>query len=250
MFDKKNDPQDVFPSDVDAPDEDQDGFLERIAGHGTFIAGIVRSICPSSIILAQKVLFGFGDGDDYTIALGIEDALARIQKVPGAERIDLLNLSLSGYSAADEPPLAVESTIANLQAGGTVVVASAGNSASCRKTWPASLPGVISVAALDCSRPAWFSNYGPWVRACAPGVDVVSTFFAFAEPERELGIPGLNFEGWASWSGTSFAAPRVAAAIAKEMVFSGISAQQAAHALIDAPGLFRIPELGTVVNVV
>ncbi len=38
-------------------------------------------------------------------------------------------------------------------------------------TWSAWAPSAPTVRAL-------FSNYGPWVRACAPGVDLVSTFFA------------------------------------------------------------------------
>ncbi|HEU4701597.1 MAG TPA: D-alanyl-D-alanine carboxypeptidase, partial [Conexibacter sp.] len=31
---------------------------------------------------------------------------------------------------------------------------------------------VLGVGALDDDGPAWFTNHGPWVQACAPGVDV------------------------------------------------------------------------------
>ena len=135
---------------------------------------------------------------------------------------------------------------------GTVVVAAAGNDGSCRPAWPAALPEVIGVAALDCSGPAAFTNHGPWVDACAPGVGIVSTFLDFDGVEAP--IPALDgfdpdcFEGFASWSGTSFSAPIVCAAIAREMTRCGITAAQAADRLLRTPGLLRLPDLGVVVN--
>lgn len=59
-----------------------------------------------------------------------------------------------------------------------------------------------------------------------------------------------RFEGWASWSGTSFAAPKVAAAIAREVVLSGTDPREAAHRVVGSHGLHRIPNLGAVVNLV
>jgi hypothetical protein len=53
----------------------------------------------------------------------------------------------------------------------TVVVAAAGNDATGRPTYPAVLPGVVGIGAVDREgRPAPFSNYGPWVRASSLGV--------------------------------------------------------------------------------
>jgi hypothetical protein len=49
------------------------------------------------------------------------------------------------------------------------------------------------------------------------------------------------------WSGTSFAAPAVVGALASA-IHAGLSRKQAVERLIDDPGLFRIPGLGTVVN--
>jgi hypothetical protein len=108
----------------------------------------------------------------------------------------------------------------------------------------------VSVGAVGPHGPAPFSNYGPWVRACAPGVDLVSTFFAgwngdaLAEDEADPD----DYTGWACWSGTSFAAPVVAAALAREMA-DGMSAADAVARLVDHPALLRIPALGTIVNV-
>ncbi len=76
----------------------------------------------------------------------------------------------------------------------------------------------MSVAALGNDGPAPFSNWGHWVRACAPGVDVASTFWIFdGKTERRGGADADRYEGWALWSGTSFAAPIVAAALAREI---------------------------------
>ena len=141
-----------------------------------------------------------------------------------------------------------------------MVVASAGNDASCRPTIPASLPGVVSVGGIGPAGPAPFSNYGPWVRACAPAVDLVSTFFDRLNPVYPVN-PALSdlddFKGWARWSGTSFAAPAVAAALLRELLALGKAAASPANGgpvtavarVVDEPALFRLPGLGTVVNI-
>ena len=107
-----------------------------------------------------------------------------------------------------------------------VVVASAGNDGTVRPYYPAAMPGVVGVGALDQARRAGFSNFGPWVDACASGVDVVSTFFTdFDDSAPGRGLVN-RYRGWASWSGTSFAAPRVAAAIAQEMYLRDVDAHR------------------------
>jgi hypothetical protein len=80
------------------------------------------------------------------------------------------------------------------------------------------------------------------VRACAPGVDVVSTFFTQWDAQGDE-----KFAGWARWSGTSFAAPAVVGALARAMQ-RGLSGEDAVAVVIDDPSLLRIPGLGTVVN--
>ena len=81
------------------------------------------------------------------------------------------------------------------------MVASAGNDGTCVPTWPAIVPAVVAVGALDSvDNPAVFSNFGPWVRAWARGTDVVSAFF----DEVDADDPVPAFDDWAIWSGTSF----------------------------------------------
>jgi subtilisin family serine protease len=82
---------------------------------------------------------------------------------------------------------------------GALLVAAAGNdSSSSVKEYPAaeSAYGLLSVAATNArGRLAGFSNYGPWIDLAAPGDGITSS------------IPG---GAWATWSGTSMAAPLTA----------------------------------------
>jgi subtilisin family serine protease len=113
----------------------------------------------------------------------------------------------------------------------------------------------VAVGALDSAGRAWFSNYGGWVDACAPGVDVRSIFYGTdAEPLREplgdLQDELFNeFKGWATWSGTSFTAPKVAAVIAGEALQLGMTAPEAWKRLSHYQH-FRYPDLGVVFNLV
>jgi subtilisin family serine protease len=223
----------------DTPDAESDGYLDPAVGHGTFIAGLINSLAPGCEIMIEKVLSNTGEGHEYDIAKAIS----------ALDPPDLLNLSFGGYVLRH--PHMFQSAIDQVQGGGTVVVASAGNDGTCRPCYPAAFDEVIAVAALGPGGPAGFSNYGDWIRACAPGVDLVSTFFTHAQgPEPAPGgypEPDI-YLGWARWSGTSFSAPVVVGALAREMQCYGLSSSDAVADVIDAPALFRIPLFGTVVN--
>ncbi|MGH9224776.1 MAG: S8 family serine peptidase [Acidimicrobiales bacterium] len=232
------------PSDIDPPDLDQNGLLDPAAGHGTFIAGLIRQVCPGVAVEVHKVLSGYGDGHEKQIADRILTLIS--------DKRTILNLSFGGY-VMDEP-LAMTHAIRKFQDAGGVVVASAGNDGTCRPSYPAAIAGVVSVGAVGPLGPAGFSNWGPWVRACAPGVDLMSTFFeGFDGKGREPGPNGADpdcFNGWATWSGTSFAAPVVAAALARTLMMDkDCTATEAVERVVDGPDLLRLPGLGTVVNV-
>jgi hypothetical protein len=228
---------DNFPAG-EVPDEDpQDGHIDPVAGHGTFIAGIIDRIAPRSRLEVHGLLTGRGEANEVDIAATLDSLRTRSGGPPA-----LVNLSFGAYTAVEMGRLA--EAVRKLQEAKTVVVASAGNDATCRPSFPAAFPGVVAVGALGPRGPAHFTNYGPWVRACAPGVDVVSTFFTGWEPrqgDREL-------DEWVRWSGTSFAAPAVVGALARAMSDGIPEARDAVERVIDDPCLFRIPGLGTVVN--
>jgi Subtilase family len=230
---------------IDDDDEqhgDRDPDLDVCAGHGTFIAGIVRALCPDAEVHVDGVLSSFGDGDDDSIEAGMRRAVTRTRP----DDFDVVVMSLRAYTTDDRfPPLAaaIQDVASN---GRTLVVAAAGNDATARPAYPAAMPDVVGVGALDMGRRAWFSNFGGWVDACAPGVDVVSTFFCDAVDGR--GSSALRFEGWAVWSGTSFAAPKVAASIAQDMYMNGGTSKDAWRRL-SGSGRGRHPDLGVLFDV-
>ncbi len=231
-------------NDEDEPDDDARGRLDRQAGHGTFISGVIRQICPDARIHHAGVLSSYGDGDDASVTSAVERSLQRFRA--RNEHIDIVVMSFGSYADSDRPPPMTDAINRLLRR--SVVVASAGNDATSRPCFPAALPGVIGVGALDADGRSTFSNFGPWVDASAPGVDVVSTFFTDFDDTADDGTCIDRYRGWASWSGTSFAAPKVAGAIAQAMYLGDTTAQEAwAHLAASAP--FRHPELGVVFNV-
>jgi hypothetical protein len=222
----------------------KDNYLDPVAGHGTFIAGLIEQLAPGCTVRVEHVVAPLGDAQESQVLTAI---LAEAS-LPAGQRPDFLSLSFGGTVLAQAPALL--SAIAKAQLAGIVVVASAGNDGSCEPQYPAAYDGVIAVGAIGPEGPTPWTNYGEWVDACAPGVDLVSAFFAAfdgAEPRVNTADPD-HFDGWAVWSGTSFSTPFVVAALAREMVLSACTAQQAVKQVIHAPEALRIRCLGTVIN--
>jgi subtilisin family serine protease len=162
--------------------------------------------------------------------------------------LHVLSLSLGYYheqpeDAAFDPLLL--GPLALLGRLGVCVVASAGNDATNRPSYPAAFaPGdgglgddgarvpVVSVGALNPDGTvALFSNDGPWVRFWRPGAALVSTLpttFDGSEEARNVLVgdrgeiraaldPDDFTAGFAVWSGTSFAAPVLAGQLARRL---------------------------------
>ena len=157
-------------------------------------------------------------------------------------------MSLGCYTHDDLPSPVLEHGL-NSFGHETVVVACAGNFSSDRPFWPAALKRVVAVASLDAKGldRAEFSNYGWWVDACTVGEGVVSSFFNFDGPVGASPTPE-DFTGYATWSGTSFAAPRVAAAIAARAAARDVPAAAAAAELLDPTDHPSMPDLGVLVD--
>lgn len=217
-----------------------DNYIDPVAGHGTFIAGIVEQLTPGCEIRVRSVLEPEGDVDVSTLAVDLWILMSMADPA-------IVNFSFGGTGR----DLMFESVIDYFhERNDTVFVAAAGNEGSCVEQYPAALDSVIGVAALGPTGPAEWSNYGPWVDACAPGSDLVSSFFAKFDGDvpRINGLDSDDFEQWATWSGTSFAAPVVVAALAREMMMTGCEASEAVERLVTAAHLARLPNMGTIVN--
>jgi subtilisin family serine protease len=145
-------------------DDDGDGLIDELAGHGTFLAGIIARIAPEAGMLPVKVLEADGQGDLFAVAQGIFHAIEH-----GA---DIINLSLTTLYNSHVLALAVSES----RAAGVAVVAAAGNSNESQPpSYPAADPNALAVAATDAADlKAPFSNYGEHIALCAPGVDVAS----------------------------------------------------------------------------
>ncbi len=242
---------------IDLPDRDQppDNYLDPVAGHGTFIAGIIQQLAPGCPQLHLPITSRFGIVLEW-------DVLQTLSWLPGVvaavARDVIVSMSFGGPTLAGsdllEQAVGTASATTAVGAGGvlasTVLIASAGNDGTCRAYFPAGWPTVVGVGAIGASGAPDWTNYGPWVDACAPGVDMVSTFFTW-----NGAIPRVNtvdeddFPGWAVWSGTSFSVPVVVAALARSIVLDGVDAVAAADHIVRAPHLARVEGLGTVVNV-
>jgi thermitase len=188
-------------------DLDLDGNPDWQAGHGTFVAGILVRNAPGVTLRHHRVLSSMGLTDDTTVA-------AALRTVRNRGHVDIVLLTSGCYTANNQCPPVLRHEFEQTAA---VVVAAAGNGGSSRPFWPAALPEVIAVAATDENGTiAGFSNRGPWVNATAPGVEVTSSFVRLM-PRTEGVAPGTEAReyGAARWSGTSFAAPSIAADLAK-----------------------------------
>ncbi|SEG41359.1 Subtilase family protein [Nonomuraea solani] len=207
------------PDDADATEGTQ-------AGHGTFIAGLLARQAPGVSLRPHRVLDGDGLADEASVVR----VLHRLRGNPP----QVLNLSFGGHTFDDRPPPLLGDAIGALTQ--TVTVACAGNTGSDRPFWPAALPCVIGVGALDAGLQdrAPYSGHGTWVDACARGDWLTSSYL-------ETG----DFAGYAAWSGTSFSTALVAGAIAHAA--RDEPARRAADRLLDSEETRQIPDLGVLV---
>ncbi|MCX5688707.1 MAG: S8 family serine peptidase [Planctomycetota bacterium] len=146
----------------------QDGF-----GHGSHCSGTVLGVdntqgvigvAPSASLMIGKVLSDSGSGPSSGVIAGIDWAVTN--------RANVISLSLgSTGSEQAEADVCAAAVAANV-----MVIAAAGNNNSGDPFYPASYPGVLSVAAVDsANQRASFSNFGPQISVSAPGVNVLST---------------------------------------------------------------------------
>ncbi len=182
---------------TDGIDQDGDGRIDEMAGHGTFVAGIVRGAAPEAFILPVTVLDDDGIGDAFNVGQGFFHAIDR-----GAH---VINASFgSTYQSA-----IIEDALDEAEARGIVVVAAAGNeSVEDPAQYPGTSSNAIGVAAVrpdDVRAP--FSNYHDKLDLAAPG----DTINPRTDQRIVSSLPG---NAWGSWEGTSFATAITSGAVA------------------------------------
>lgn len=221
-------------------------LLGSAAGHGTFISALVKAVAPGASVDNVKVFNPMGWCEESQIA----DALLAAAQGPNPPHVINLSLGMHGLRVdvkppgrEDEritlPPVTLLRAVRDVHAilgPDVAIVASAGNSDSTDKMYPAAFKEVVGVAALECEGRRWpFSNHGDWVDASALGSRLRTEFVTGDEdPQFDPDGNAEHFEGQAEWSGTSFAAPIVAAQIAIVKAAGGLSAQLAQQIVLQS----------------
>lgn len=227
---------------LDVIELDKDGRVVHGAGHGSYAAGQIVRQAPTSKLVVLRAVTRHGLIDDVALARAV------LQVADPRTKVGVITLPMNAYTRADTEPAATTAVLRELiqENPDLVVVAAAGNHSFDRPAFPAALKQVISVGALGKDgTPAYFTNHGWWVDACAVGADIEG---AFLTGDRLL-FPHTSeprtFRGFARWSGTSFTAPLAAGAVAARMN-RGMTGREAVNDLIVKPAKPRhVPGLGT-----
>lgn len=211
----------VTPADPQDVENVNSAAIHPYAGHGTFVAGIIRCLAPKAAIEVEGALPNGGAVYESRICEELREALTDgsdpqlVSISAGTHTRD--NLGLLGFEILAENFGLTDGTKG-------LVVAAAGNDSSSDPFYPAAFPWVISVGALDENgNVATYSNYGSWVDVWARGSNLVNAFpegtYTCYEPPNKGTV--RNFKFLAQWSGTSFATPIVTGAIAAQMSATG-----------------------------
>ncbi|MET0889826.1 MAG: S8 family peptidase [Stenotrophomonas maltophilia] len=184
--------------------------------HGTHVAGTVAAVTNNSTGVAGTAFNAkvvpvrvLGKCGGYTS--DIADAIVwasggTVSGVPAnANPAEVINMSLGGGGSCSTT---YQTAINGAVSRGTTVVVAAGNSnTNVSSSVPANCANVIAVAATtSAGARASFSNYGTGIDISAPGQGILSTL------NSGTTVPGSA--SYASYNGTSMAAPHVAGVVA------------------------------------
>jgi hypothetical protein len=224
-----------------------------VTDHGLFVAGIIHSIAPEARLHLVQVLNDYGVGTTETLLRGLLKVLEAVLKKDSQTRT-IVNCSLMiDVPLKDHPVMSTDpavlrtwedmrAEVSPLDRMGwlaewvcdllfdhdAVVVMAAGNDAQSKSRpqarYPAAFTSVIGVASsgADPNTPAIYSN-----RADRPESSGFITFGGDADLVSAGGTRPASIyigdfpngssstNGWAYWSGTSFAAPVISGTLAK-----------------------------------
>ncbi|WP_278236523.1 S8 family serine peptidase [Isoptericola sp. AK164] len=182
------------------------GPLDPVAGHGTFMAGVVHQVCPDAVLMAVRAFGGSGDIPEWEVLHTLWRLLRfhrrGVAGDPGYHQVDVVVLAMGYYHEQPEDygydgPL--RRVLRALRRAGVVVVLASGNDGTTRPMFPAAWaphlqqdadalrpvdggqlsdrhpPLLVAGAANPDGTTAIFSNDGPWVTCIRPGAAVLST---------------------------------------------------------------------------
>ena len=175
-------------------------------GHGSGCAGIIGAhgkgmpvgaagLCGLTPVRVLGAALGPGD---KRVGVGALDNIDAGMKRLIDLGVKVINMSFgTPESMLDaDAPKPHEEIVRYALARGVILIAASGNSGLTEKFYPAAHEGVIAVGAIESTlRPAVFSTRGDHVALCAPGRDIFT----------------CGLDGYQRATGTSFAAPHVAA---------------------------------------
>jgi serine protease len=220
------------------------GQIDPSSWHGTETAGLIGAITDNGVgiasvgravrILPVRVLGKCGGYDSDIVAGMLWAAGIHVDGVPdNTNAARVINMSLGGAGACDSSNSSARvylDAVAQINAVGGVVVASAGNSAGHSVSIPADCAGVIGVAGLrHIGTKVGFSDIGPEITISAPGGNCINTaqntaclYSILTTTNTGTGAPVPNASGGSTYSdsfdkaavGTSFSAPLVAGTVA------------------------------------
>jgi serine protease len=184
--------------------------------HGTHVAGTVAAVTNNAkgvagMAYGAKVVPVRVLGRCGGLTSDIADAIVwasggTVSGVPAnANPAEVINMSLGGGGTCSAT---YQNAINGAVGRGTTIVVAAGNSnANVSGSVPANCSNVVAVASITSTGArSSFSNYGAGIDVAAPGSAILSTLNA--------GTTSPGAENYASYNGTSMAAPHVAGVVA------------------------------------
>ncbi|AZZ36620.1 serine protease [Bdellovibrio sp. qaytius] len=228
-----------FFQSFDGPNPDD--FADK-EGHGTHCSGTIAGAYNEAtgftgVAPLAKLLMGRVCGDlgcsNVAVAQGINWGVE--------QKVDVISMSLGGPATSTAERKAVE----NAEKAGVVVVAASGNGGNAAVSFPAALPNVIAVGAIDSSiTKTSFSQWGPELDIVAPGAAVVSSVpqGTGRDSNTQITVAGVStVVKSAAFSGTKlFATPKVAT-----LVPAGLGKPED-FAKVDVKGKFALISRGEI----